>query len=139
MAVTFDDLLDLEQRAQALQDLKKEADFEPLATAFKRVVNISKGHPPGEVYPELFENPAEGKLLDAYRKVSREAEEKIDRKEYLRALQDLSSLRQPVDEFFEGVLVMAEDEKVKSNRLSMLANIAQLFFRIGDFSKITTG
>jgi glycyl-tRNA synthetase beta chain len=139
LAVTFDDLLDLEQRAQALQDLKKEADFEPLATAFKRVVNISKGHPPGEVYPGLFENPAEGKLLDSYRKVSREAEEKIDRKEYLHALQDLSSLRGPVDEFFEGVLVMAENEKVKSNRLSLLANIAQLFFRIGDFSKITTG
>ena len=138
LAVTFDDLLDLEQRAQAIQDLKKEPDFEPLATAFKRVVNISKGHAAGDVHAELFENPAEGKLLDAYRTVSEQAGEKIDRKEYFPALRDLSSLRQPVDEFFEGVLVMAENDKVKSNRLSLLANIARLFFRIGDFSKITT-
>jgi glycyl-tRNA synthetase beta chain len=53
-------------------------------------------------------------------------------------LKELTSLRKPVDEFFDGVMVMAEDEKVKENRLSLLANIASLFFKIGDFSKIAT-
>ena len=138
MAVGFDDLVDLEARAQALHELKKEPGFEPLAVAFKRVVNIAKSHPPGTVHPELFENPVEGKLFEAYRKTSQTAVDKIAQNAYPSALKELSLLRGPVDEFFDGVLVMAQDERVKANRLSLLANIAQLFFRIGDFSKITT-
>jgi glycyl-tRNA synthetase beta chain len=118
--------------------MKKEPDFEPLAVAFKRVVNIAKSHPPASVSPELFENPVEGRLLEAYQKTSRTAEDKISHKSYPSALKELSLLRGPVDEFFDGVLVMAQDERVKANRLSLLANIVQLFFKIGDFSRITT-
>jgi glycyl-tRNA synthetase beta chain len=137
-AVSFDDLVDLEQRAQALHDLKKEPDFDPLAVAFKRIVNISRSHSPGPVFPERFEKPVEGNLFEAYRLIDQKAEEQIARRDYSSALRELSSLRRPVDEFFDGVMVMAEDEKVKENRLSLLANIASLFFKIGDFSKITT-
>jgi glycyl-tRNA synthetase beta chain len=138
LAVSFDDLVDLEARARALHELKKEPDFEPLAIAFKRVANIAKSHSPGTVFPGLFESPAEGRLFEAYREIARAAEEEIARKAYTSALKELSRLRRPVDEFFGGVLVMAEDEKVRINRLSLLARIAQLFFLIGDFSKITT-
>jgi glycyl-tRNA synthetase beta chain len=137
-AVSFDDLVDLEQRAQALHDLKKEPDFDPLATAFKRIVNISRSHSPGPVFPERFEKPVEGNLFEAYQSIGRKAEEQIARGDYSSALKELTSLRKPVDEFFDGVMVMAEDEKVKENRLSLLANIASLFFKIGDFSKIAT-
>jgi glycyl-tRNA synthetase beta chain len=137
-AAGFDDLVDLERRAQALHDLKKEPDFEPLAVAFKRVVNISKSHPPGPVSPKWFENPAEDRLLEAYRLIGQQAEESIKHKDYPSALKKLSLLRKPVDEFFDAVMVMVEDEKAKTNRLSLLANISQLFFKIGDFSKITT-
>jgi glycyl-tRNA synthetase beta chain len=135
----FDDLVDLEKRAQSLHDLKKDPDFEPLAVAFKRVVNISKSHPPGPINPEWFENPAESRLFEAYRSISQKAEESILRKDYPSALKELSLLRKPVDEFFDGVMVMVEDEKARTNRLSLLANISQLFFKIGDFSKIATG
>jgi len=138
LAVGFGDLVDLEARAQALHELKKEPDFEPLAIAFKRVVNISKSYPPGKVSPKRFENPAEERLFEAYERIGKTAEENIAQKAYLSALKELSLLRGAVDEFFDGVMVMAEDEKVKANRLSLLANIAQLFFKIGDFSKITT-
>ena len=137
-AVSFEDLVDLEQRAQALHDLKKEPDFDPLAVAFKRIVNISRSHAPGPVFPERFEKPVEGTLFEAYQSIGQKAEEHIARRDYSSALKELSSLRKPVDDFFEGVMVMAEDEKVKENRLSLLANIARLFFKIGDFSKITT-
>jgi len=137
-AVSSEDLVDLEQRAQALHDLKKEPDFDPLAVAFKRIVNISRSHPAGPVFPERFEKPVEGNLFEAYQSIGQKAEEQIARRDYSSALRELSSLRRPVDEFFEGVMVMAEDEKVKENRLSLLANIARLFFKIGDFSKITT-
>jgi len=137
-AVGFDDLVDLEQRAQALHDLKKEPDFDPLAAAFKRIVNISRLHSPGPVLPERFEKPVEADLFEAYRAIGWKAEEQIARKDYSAALRELSSLRKPVDEFFDGVMVMAEDAQVKENRLSLLANIARLFFKVGDFSKITT-
>jgi glycyl-tRNA synthetase beta chain len=137
-SVSFDDLVDLEQRAQALHDLKKEPDFDPLAVAFKRIVNISRAHSPGPVFPERFEKPVEENLFEAYQSIGRKAEEQIARGDYSSALKELTSLRKPVDEFFDGVMVMAEDEKIKENRLSLLANIASLFFKIGDFSKITT-
>jgi len=133
-----DDLVDLLERSQAVHDLKKEPDFEPLAVAFKRVVNISRSHAPGPVNPQLFESPAEHELYESYLSVSQKALEMINRKNYLLALRELTSVRNPVDKFFEGVMVMAPDEKIRSNRLSLLGNIAGLFFRIGDFSKITT-
>jgi glycyl-tRNA synthetase beta chain len=137
-AVGFDDPVDLEHRVQALQDMKKEPDFEPLAIAFKRVVNISKSHPAGPVSAKRFEKPVEKNLYLAYQEIGRKAEEQILRKDFPAALKELSLLRKPVDEFFEGVMVMAEDAKVKKNRLSLLARIARLFFKIADFSKITT-
>jgi glycyl-tRNA synthetase beta chain len=50
----------------------------------------------------------------------------------------LVKFREPVDSFFEGVLVMAQDEKIRHNRLSLLEAIANLFYRVADFSKIVT-
>jgi len=138
LAVGFDNLVDLRERAKALHDLKQVPDFEPLAIAFKRVVNISKSHVPGEVNTRQFENACEQELFEAYGKIEKKAGEKISQKDYTSALKELSLLRKPVDEFFNGVLVMAEDEKIRNNRLSLLIKIAQLFFKIGDFSKITT-
>ncbi len=137
-AVGFDDIVDLQERAQALHGLRSEPDFASLAIAFRRVVNISKSHIPGKIDPKRFESEAEGKLFEAYQTVGKKALEKIAQKDYPLALKDLSKLRQPVDEFFNGVLVMAEDEKIRTNRLSLLSDISQLFFKIGDFSKITT-
>jgi glycyl-tRNA synthetase beta chain len=102
------------------------------------VVNISKSHVLGEVNTRQFENACEQELFEAYGKIEKKAGEKISQKDYTSALKELSLLRKPVDEFFNGVLVMAEDEKIRNNRLSLLIKIAQLFFKIGDFSKITT-
>jgi glycyl-tRNA synthetase beta chain len=102
------------------------------------VVNISRSHAPGPINPQLFESPVEHELYESYLSVSQKALEMITRKNYPLALKELTSLRNPVDKFFEGVMVMAPDEKIRSNRLSLLGNIAGLFFRIGDFSKITT-
>jgi glycyl-tRNA synthetase beta chain len=137
-AVGFDDIVDLQERAKALHDLRSEPDFESLAVAFKRVVNISKDHIPGKIDPKRFETDVERKLFEAYQTLGKTAKEKIAQKDYSLALKDLSKLRQPVDEFFNGVLVMAEDEKIRTNRLSLLSDISQLFFKIGDFSKINT-
>ena len=62
----------------------------------------------------------------------------ISERNYPLALKELAALRNPVDKFFDSVMVMAPEESIRANRLSLLGNIAGLFFRIGDFSKITT-
>jgi glycyl-tRNA synthetase beta chain len=136
LAVGFDDIVDVQERAKALHNLRSEPDFDSLAIAFKRVVNISKSHSAQNIDPGSFEGDVERKLFEIYQTIGQMALEKIARKDYPAALKDLSLLRQPVDEFFDGVLVMAEDEKIKNNRLSLLSHISQLFFKIGDFSKI---
>jgi len=138
LAVGFDDLVDLRERAKALHDLRSEPDFDSLAIAFKRVVNISKSHIPGAVDPKRFENVVEGKLFEAYQTIGKKAAERIAQKDYRLALKELSSLRKPVDDFFDGVLVMAEEKIIRKNRLSLLSHIGQIFFKIGDFSKIST-
>jgi len=138
LAAGFDDLVDLQARTQALHEFKKVPDFESLAIAFKRVVNISSGYGPGKVDREKFEHPREQALFEAYQIRKVKAEEKISQKDYPSALRELAMLRQPVDEFFDSVLVMADNEAIKANRLALLANISQLFFRIGDFSRIST-
>lgn len=138
VSIGFDDLVDLEGRAKALHNLKGEPDFEPLAIAFKRVVNISKGQIPGKIFPKRFEQDVEKELYAAFQTIGKRAEKKISQKDYASAMKELSLLRKPIDDFFNGVLVMVEEDKIKANRLSLLGKIAHLFFKIGDFSKITT-
>jgi glycyl-tRNA synthetase beta chain len=59
-------------------------------------------------------------------------------KEYRKALAELTQLKKPVDQFFDSVLVMEEDKKVRENRLALLGRIADLFSHIADFSRIVT-
>jgi glycyl-tRNA synthetase beta chain len=122
----------------AVEDIKGHPDFEPLAIAFKRVVNILKGFKGGPVDPTLFETDVERDLYDAWMELEAKIEDFLERGEYREAMAHLVKFRKPVDSFFEGVLVMAKDEKVRLNRLSLLEAIARLFYRVADFSKIVT-
>jgi len=60
----------------------------------------------------------------------------LKEKEYQGALEKLVSLRKPVDDFFDKVMVMVEDKKLRNNRLALLNRIVDLFCKIADFSKI---
>jgi glycyl-tRNA synthetase beta chain len=122
----------------AVEDVKGHPDIEPLAIAFKRVVNILKGFKEGSVDPSLFETDVERDLYEAYMELEAKVEDFLERGEYRDAMAHLVKFRKPVDSFFEGVLVMAKDEKVRFNRLSLLERIARLFYRVADFSKIVT-
>ncbi len=122
----------------ALEDIKGHPDFQPLAIAFKRVVNILKGFNNGSVDPTLFETDVERDLYEAWMELEAKIEDFLERGEYREAMAHLVQFRKPVDSFFEGVLVMAKDEKVRFNRLSLLERIARLFYRVADFSKIVT-
>lgn len=126
------------RKIQAMEAFKSHPDFEPLAIAFKRVVNILKGFQGGSVDPAVFTSGEERDLYNAYLGIRDRAIALIDKEDYEGALVELARLRKPVDAFFESVLVMDPDEKVRANRLSMLSEISRLFYRVADFSKIVT-
>jgi glycyl-tRNA synthetase beta chain len=128
------------KRAKALDALRTQPDFEPLAIAFKRVVNIIKKAPaldPSAIDESLFENPSETTLFKELIKVEKKVDTELQEGAFDRALHHMATLRNPVDSFFDDVLVMAEYSKIRNNRLSLLKRIADLFEKIADFSKIS--
>ncbi|MER3446428.1 MAG: glycine--tRNA ligase subunit beta [Candidatus Dadabacteria bacterium] len=129
------DILEVKRKIEALSEFRKAPDFDSLAIAFKRVVNIVKGQPRGMVNPELF-TQSEKQLYQSYLDVKRYVEESGSN--YKEALSQLRGLKEPVDKYFTDVLVMDKDEDIRLNRLSTLWEIRDLFFKIADFSKINT-
>jgi len=145
ISASADNVPDVTNRTVALERLKAEEDFDPLAITFKRVVNIIKkscsiktADPSGEVNEKLFEHESESALFSAYKKVEKSVSDKMTKGFFDQALLDIASLRDVVDAFFDGVMVMAENKKIQNNRLALLGRIAALFGKFADFSKIST-
>jgi glycyl-tRNA synthetase beta chain len=127
------DPIDAWRRAQALQRVRREVpeDFAALAEAFKRAKNIlAQQAPAAAVDPARFEVDAERALFEAASALEKAAGSYEDR------LRGLASLRAPVGRFFDDVLVMAEDARVRANRLALLNLTLSLFYRIADISSL---
>lgn len=137
VAAGFDDLVDVKNRLEALSRFRSEPDFEPLAGAFKRVGNIVKGGVDAAVDPQLFQEPAERELYQAFQAMKKSVDSSIATGAWMDALAGVATLRVPVDSFFDKVMVMAEDERVRTNRLALLTEIAGMFRLIADFSRIS--
>jgi glycyl-tRNA synthetase beta chain len=138
LATSGRDLVEAGDKVRALDEIRQSPDFPALAVAFKRVINISQGAEPGEVDELLFEYPEEKALTEAAVLMEGEVEAALPRRDYSGACRSLANLKGPVDAFFEKVLVMAEDPKIKKNRLTLLARISRTFLQMADFSKIAT-
>ena len=138
LATGMDSLVAADDKIKAMAAFKSHPDFQPLAIAFKRVVNIIRGFQNGAVDPVLFSGPEENNLHESFLKIRETVLTHISRGDYSAVLIDLARLREPVDAFFEAVLVMADDEKVRFNRLSLLEEISTLFHDVADFSRIVT-
>jgi len=136
LTARFDDPVDALARVDALSELKGAEDFEALAVAFKRVINIVKSGTYIDVREDLFEADCERDLAAAVESARRAVREQVAAGDYTAALHSVAGLRQPVDAFFDGVMVMAEDERVRINRLALLTQVAGLFADIADFTKI---
>jgi len=140
LADTIDDLVDARSRVEAVDRFRDTTDFTPVAIAFKRVGNILKGV--GSVTgvdPARFETAEERALHTKYQAIERKFSAAIKAMDYEKALTELATLRLPVDEFFDHCMVMAEDKKVRANRLALLGEIAALFSQVADFSRLGTG
>ena len=138
LATEFDDVVQTKKKIEALTDYYRAPDFNPLAIAFKRVVNIVKNQPRESFSHESLLENAETQLFHEYRDVKQGVEENVLREDYTGALQLMKKLKEPIDIYFDEVLVMDEDELIRNNRLSMLWEIRDLFFKVADFSKIST-
>ncbi len=132
------DLVRSIKKIEALKVFKDHPDFEPLVIAFKRVVNILKDFTGKSIDPSLFESDEERNLYDAFTEINKRVVSLVGEDKYKEALIEIARFRKPVDAFFDTVLVMAKDEKIKFNRLSLLKEISTLFYRMADFSRIVT-
>ncbi|MCD6152762.1 MAG: glycine--tRNA ligase subunit beta [Syntrophobacterales bacterium] len=126
------------KKITAMEEFKSHPDFEPLAIAFKRVGNIIKGFENGSVNITLFNTSEEKDLYDTFLEIKDKVGAYIDQGKYRESLIEMSRLRKPVDSFFDAILVMSEDEKIRFNRLSLLEEISRLFHMVADFSRIVT-
>jgi glycyl-tRNA synthetase beta chain len=128
----LDDPREAWRRLQALHRVRLEAteDFEALAVAFKRAKNILGDRPPSDVDAALLQESAERDLHAAVAQLRG-----VDGG-YESRLRSLSGLRGPVDRFFDDVHVMAEDPRLRANRLGLLSQALSLFYRIADISKL---
>ncbi|MBC2712637.1 MAG: glycine--tRNA ligase subunit beta [Desulfosarcina sp.] len=141
ISVSANRIPDVERRAGALEKLKGKPDFEPLATAFKRVENILKKATEtaaAPVNPALFAHASEGALHAACQTVTAQVDRLMNQGDLDSALGAIATLRDPVDAFFNDVMVMADDDAVRRNRLALLAAISAIFGHIADFSQIST-
>jgi glycyl-tRNA synthetase beta chain len=140
-AAGSDDLVEVEKRLKALKAIRKSKNFEPLAVSFKRIRRIlEKAALPAEtlhtVDEKLFEKDVERELHATVRKAAAKVNEDKRAGKYLEALEEIARLRTVVDGFFEQVMVMAEDEEVRKNRLALLSEILREFTTIADFSEL---
>ncbi len=132
------DLVDAAERVEAVEALRKEQDFAPLATAFKRMQNIlEKAEDEGaEPDPAKMTDDAEKALALDYLQARGMLDDLVANRRYGDALSIMASLGPSLDLFFTEVLVMAEDPEVRANRIALLRSIRDQFVRIARFSEI---
>jgi glycyl-tRNA synthetase beta chain len=132
-------LSEIPQRLTAVRTFAQLAEAPALAAANKRVSNILKkveGEVPAQVNASLLQEPAEIALNAALSKVKPEADTLFENGDYTASLKALAALKAPVDDFFDNVMVNAEDQALKANRLGLLATLHQAMNRVADLSKL---
>jgi len=137
ITIDFSFLNQIEERIVALRRFREiSKDFERLTISFKRIMNIVRGFEgTDKVNPDLFEHTSEENLWKTFQSVKDNVQKEIHRETYFDALNSIAELTGPVDEFFSDVMVMAEDVRIRENRLGMLKGLNQLFLQIADFSR----
>jgi glycyl-tRNA synthetase beta chain len=129
--------VDFEKRIQAVAKFHKLPEAAPIAAANKRISNILakvKGDINADVDSSLLQEDAEKVLADILANLEDKLSPLFAQGDYEAALFELASLQTPVDAFFDNVMVMAEDEAVKQNRLAILNRLRNLFLQVADVS-----
>ncbi|NEX17261.1 MAG: glycine--tRNA ligase subunit beta [Halochromatium sp.] len=129
---------DIDRRIHAVQGFRSQPEASALAAANKRTRNILRKVSATEisecVNPELLEEGAERSLSAAVDAMTDQVQALLDQQDYVSALSELSSLRQPLDDFFEQVMVMVDEPAIRANRLALLKRLEGLFLGVADIS-----
>ncbi|MCI8208797.1 glycine--tRNA ligase subunit beta [Pseudomonas sp. S25] len=129
--------LDFDQRVQAVQAFRKLPEAAALAAVNKRVSNLlskAEGNIAQTVEPKYFDNANEFSLYSAIKQADQDVQPMAAARQYSETLARLAALREPVDAFFEAVMVNAEDASVRANRYALLARLRGLFLGVADIS-----
>ncbi len=133
---TVDDLYAAYCKAAALNGLKQTAEFNSLITAFKRANNLAQKAAWQVLNPNLLQHDSEYTLYQRYSSVQPGFKEAISARDYKTAFSLFASLEQPINNFFENVMVMDEDEGIKNNRLALLQAIVSMTAELADLTQI---
>jgi glycyl-tRNA synthetase beta chain len=132
--------LDIQKRVMAVDEFTRLDEASALAAAHKRVSNIlnklDDNHTFSAVNPDLLVEPAEQELTRELNNIAPRSEELFQAADYARSLASLAALKKPVDAFFDGVMVNAEDEQLRLNRLNLLKALKDLFEQVADISQL---
>ncbi len=129
-------LYTIKERLDAIQKFKEDPDYESFLLAIKRVNNIAPKNDVPPVNTEMFIQEEEKNLYKEVESITLEISSLIEKNKYYDAIKLLLSLKEPINSFFDKVLVMDKNEEIKQNRLSLIKNIQKLAFQIADFSKL---
>jgi len=131
----------LRRMLQAVREFTALPEAESLAAANKRIANIlrqaqSKGESYANADPSALVERAELSLHEALRNALESAKPYFDSGDFAGYLKTFAALKDPVDAFFDSVMVMAEDKRLRENRLALLADMRQAINRVADISKL---
>ncbi len=144
LAADAEDVVDAVARTQAVTKVRPSEDFESISIAFKRIKNIlrqaaeTKKQIAPAIDDALLQDAAEKDLAAAIPTIAKEVEALRTRRDYEPALVQISKLRPMIDKFFDKVMVMVDDERIRANRLALLQTLLKEFSTIADFSEIVT-
>ncbi len=133
LAVPFESVTELFKRASALEDYLKGPLLDEVITAYNRVANLAQNASGMYVDKNMFEDVSEKELYRTLQAVENSLKSLSEPDQRLEKLQ---VLKQPIDHFFDNVMVMVDDDQLRNNRLSMLAALKATFNRMADFSKL---
>jgi glycyl-tRNA synthetase beta chain len=140
----YDDVVDALARAEAVAKVRPSQDFASIAIAFKRIKNILRQAEEKKAFigtaparSDMTE-PAEIELFEQLSPIARTVEKLRVSKDYDGALSEMAKIRPTVDTFFDKVMVMVEDTRVRATRLALLRQLLSEFSTIADFSEIVT-
>ncbi|MGI6165265.1 MAG: glycine--tRNA ligase subunit beta [Limnochordia bacterium] len=136
LAAGIGPVTDVLVRGVVLQEALEQGHLESLLKAYERVSNLAAKATQEEIDPQLLTEEAEGHLFSVYKRVEEEVESLVANRSYRKVVDSLQALVDPVDNFFDKVLVMAEDSAIRANRLALLAAISRVMSSLGNLKSI---
>jgi Glycyl-tRNA synthetase, beta subunit len=136
LSADFSNISDTAEKALVLENFRSNPAFEALLTGYTRAANLAKKAENIQVSSEHLVEDAEKELYETFLKIQKQVEPALKMSNFQQVFSLISTLRQPIDNFFNSIMVMVDDEKVRNNRLALLAQISSFVNQIADLSKI---